>query len=333
MAVSIELLAAAEPDRAVRVVAQAEPIARKSKDADLTGRVSQRKKELRELVSQYGKALETAKVKLSKTPGDASASGTMGRFFCLGAGDWERGLPLLAKGNDQALRKLAADDLAAAEQQAAEMAGMGDAWWDYSEKQKGIAKACARGRAAHWYEEALDDLEGLARTRVEKRLATISPEDIAGGSSGASADKGLRLLKKVLEVLPANARPKTGQPWDSSAVSRWLNRKVRSTPFDAVLRVRSVNAMRSNGRDAISAFFEPVGPVNLDEVDYRMTVNLYEQGGVSPDVIRKFKRGAYVRVRGVVDSLNANGFGGNGVDIKTVDFFLTLDRANLTLID
>ncbi len=36
----------------------------------------------------------------------------MGTFFCLLKGDWEKGLPMLAKGSDAALKKLAEQELA-----------------------------------------------------------------------------------------------------------------------------------------------------------------------------------------------------------------------------
>ena len=338
LALSAELLADAELDRAVRVVAQAESVARKAKSPELAARVSGRKKELKELVGQYGAALVAAKAKLSKSEADPAANTTVGRFYCLGAGQWDRGLPLLARGNDQPLRKLAAADIAAAgiaggDGPADGTASLGDAWWEYGEQQKGVARSRARGRAAHWYQQALEKLEGLARTRVEKRLAQVAPEDVASGSTAAApADRAVQMLKNLVRKLPADARPRKGQAWDPEPVSRWINRNTRATPFDAVLRVSSVNATRTRGRDMVSAYFEPVGPVKLDGVAYRLTVSLYEQTGEASEVVKKLQRGAQVRVRGTTSSMSLGSSGGNGVDITNVDFFVYLDRPNLTLL-
>lgn len=332
LAVSAEMLSAAELDRAVKVVAQAEPMARKAKNADLTARLNGRKKELKELVSQFGAAVKAAKAKLAKSPADLAANATMGRFYCLAAGDWERGLLMLVKGNDAGLRKMAQADLAGADRPPAAMAGLGDAWWELGEKQSGLAKARVRGRAAHWYQQAVGELAGLQRTRVEKRLALVGPDAAGGASAAAPTDKALKMLNNLVRKLPAGARPRKGEPWDVAEVTQWLTPKVRSSPFDAVMKVASANASRFNGRDTFSASFEPVGPVKLDGVEYRLSVNLHEQTAVAPEMVRKLKRGTHVRVRGLVSSLSLGSSGGNEMDIKGVHFWVYLDRPNLTIV-
>jgi hypothetical protein len=330
--VSADLLAAAELDRAVKVVAQAEPLARKAKDPEVTARLNQRKKELKELVSQFGAAVGAAKAKLGKSPADPAANATMGRFYCLAAGDWARGLAMLAKGNDQELRKLAAADVAAEGGAGDTLAGIGDAWWEFGEKQSGVAKSRARGRAGHWYEQALEELTGLQRTRVEKRLASVEPQPGGGTAPAGRTDPAVRLLENLVRNLPANARPRKGEPWDEGQVSRWLTGQARAKPFEAVLRVESVNVSRSNRRDMLNANFEPVGPVTKDSVDYELHVHLFVEGAVEPEIVKQLKRGTHVRVRGLVRSISASPAGGDGLEVRRVYFFIDLARPNLTIV-
>ena len=49
---------------------------------------------------------------LETNSNDADANLALGRFYALARGDWDRGLPLLAKGNDAPLKSLATADLA-----------------------------------------------------------------------------------------------------------------------------------------------------------------------------------------------------------------------------
>ena len=166
LTVSAQALAGGDLERATKIVAQAEPVARKAKNAGLTARLNQRKKELKELQAQFGAPVAQARAKLKTNPDDPAANAVLGKFYCLAAGNWPTGLAMLAKGNDQALRKVAQDDLAGTDGDAAAKAALGDTWWEFGEKQSGLPKQHARARAAHWYEQAADGLEGLNRTRV-----------------------------------------------------------------------------------------------------------------------------------------------------------------------
>src|SRR5262249_41560232 len=55
------------------------------------------------------------------------------------------------------------------------------AWWDYGSKDTGRNKSPALRRAGHWYREALPQLGGLNKARVEQRLPQIpEPVDVPG---------------------------------------------------------------------------------------------------------------------------------------------------------
>ena len=132
--------------------------------------------DLRRAVEVRKKHRET----LSRSPDDPAANLWLGRQECLARGNWEEGLPFLVKGGDAALRELAARDLARPDDPVA----LGDAWWGFAEKESLAAKVHARKRAAFWYRSALDRLSGLAKARVEKRIAEAGGEDRSPGLVG-----------------------------------------------------------------------------------------------------------------------------------------------------
>jgi hypothetical protein len=79
--------------------------------------------------------LETLKSK----PDDPDANARVGRSFCLFTGDWEKGLPLLAKGSDKKLQALAEKEMAVTNEPAAQ-AALGDGWYDLAEAEDGAPK-------------------------------------------------------------------------------------------------------------------------------------------------------------------------------------------------
>jgi len=72
--------------------------------------------------------LDDARAALKEDPKDADANLTLGEYYCLFKGDWDRGLRYLAAGSDPALQTPAAADLAGPTDAAAQ-AALGDQWW------------------------------------------------------------------------------------------------------------------------------------------------------------------------------------------------------------
>ncbi|HEX3998366.1 MAG TPA: RICIN domain-containing protein, partial [Pirellulales bacterium] len=111
---------------------------------------------------------------LDKNPADAEANLAVGRWRAFYKNDWPTGLPLLAKGSDEKLKSLAAEELKSptdAEQQIQ----LADAWWNISEKEAGIARDCVRLHAGSVYQEALPNLaSALKKAAIEKRLKEIA---------------------------------------------------------------------------------------------------------------------------------------------------------------
>jgi choice-of-anchor C domain-containing protein len=150
----------------------AEGSADKAKSQALAGRVKERGKELREIVKEF-EAVRTARAKLKDAPDDAAANLVVGKFLCLREGDWDRGLSYLAKGTDAKLKTAAATDLAKPAK-AAKQVEAAEGWWDLAQAEQGTAKTLLQERACYWYSQALPQLTGLIKTKVEKRLESAT---------------------------------------------------------------------------------------------------------------------------------------------------------------
>jgi formylglycine-generating enzyme required for sulfatase activity len=133
-------------------------------------------------------ALTKAQAALAANPHDADANLAVGRQLCLAKGDWDQGLPMLARGSDDALRALAQQELA--------MPGTGpggqgspshpqspipdplqlaDAWWNVALAATGTQKERLMLHAGRWYAHAAEDSPvGPEGKKIEKRLLEIA---------------------------------------------------------------------------------------------------------------------------------------------------------------
>jgi len=135
----------------------------------MTTLVAAKAKEVADVKSGLEKS-KKAREALAKNADDPAANLEYGLFLCLVRGQWEKGLPHLARGTEGPYRTAATRDLGGPAA-AAEQAGVGDLWWDLADKEPAATKPAARARAMHWYDKALAGLDGLAKVRAEKRLA------------------------------------------------------------------------------------------------------------------------------------------------------------------
>src|SRR5262249_42534473 len=85
---------------------------------------------------------------------DPEASHQLGWYKCLIKGNWEDGLPLLAKGNNAAWRAFAQSQLQRPGPPV-QQAKLGDACLEMAEKEKGAAQQSLQRRALYWYDQAL----------------------------------------------------------------------------------------------------------------------------------------------------------------------------------
>jgi hypothetical protein len=111
-------------------------------------------------------------------PSNVKAGAAFGKFLCFIKGDWDTGLPLIAKGdpNDD-LRTLAQLDLEGADAIVDQVA-LGDAWWDLGSRGQGVYRQSARDRAVMWYLQAFERMpESLDRIHVKNRLSEVEENE------------------------------------------------------------------------------------------------------------------------------------------------------------
>ncbi|HEY5311894.1 MAG TPA: serine/threonine-protein kinase, partial [Pirellulales bacterium] len=144
---------------------------RKARDAALLKQTVEWNKRVGVEKQQWDE-FQAALAKLKATPDDPHASQAAGRYLCFVAEDWAQGLAMLARGVDGALKDLARQSLPLPENPA-ELASLGDAWWNAAEKSKGAEKADLQAGAGYWYSRAEPDLTGLTKTMVSKRLSQL----------------------------------------------------------------------------------------------------------------------------------------------------------------
>ena len=156
---------------AQRFVDLASTAARKQKNPILGRTLAIRNREIRRLKGQHA-VFEEAQEVLKKDPADADANLAAGKWLCLGKGNWQDGLSLLARGADMALAELAKRDLANTEE-LDERVALGDAWWDLFEKERRAERLGFQQRAVYWYRLALPQSAGLKETRIKNRLRGV----------------------------------------------------------------------------------------------------------------------------------------------------------------
>jgi hypothetical protein len=146
--------------------------ARQARDRIRTQQLAAKVKDIDEIQVESVKVQAALKV-LAERPADPDSNFAVGRFLCLVKGDWQRGIPMLALGSDDDFKSAAVLEL----EDTPNALRIGDAWWSIAERVEGTPKTRAQGYAGKWYRKALRNLSGLNKTRVERIVASIPPED------------------------------------------------------------------------------------------------------------------------------------------------------------
>jgi hypothetical protein len=141
--------------------------ARKIRESTLVKELSERAARIDQLEKEH-EAVKAAMAALEKSPDDPAASLAVGKYKCLVKGDWDGGLPLLARSSDDEFKGLAAQERSTSSPD--EQVKLADRWWNLAETQEGTTKRPIQGRAAYWYRKALPGLSGLAKAKAEKRI-------------------------------------------------------------------------------------------------------------------------------------------------------------------
>jgi hypothetical protein len=199
LALGDEAVASGDYDAATPIGKKAEALAKRLKKVALIMKVQRWTDDFVDLKKSYN-ALKAAESTLKNAPDSPAANFTVGEFLCLSKGEWEKGLPMLAKGSDAKVRAAAQEDLKNPTDALA-MVKIGDGWWALaSQETNRLYKQQLELRATHWYQRALPNLQPENKAKVEQRVAQVfgspdptewlilGPFDSMGGVGGRGFD-------------------------------------------------------------------------------------------------------------------------------------------------
>ena len=126
------------------------------------------------------KQMQLVQDRLKTDPADAEANWITGSFRAFFQEKWGTGLPFLSRGNNAAIQTIAALELASAQNARVptieEQLKIADGWWGLAESENEYRKAALRRHAATWYEKAKPAATGLAKAKIDKRLAELAAD-------------------------------------------------------------------------------------------------------------------------------------------------------------
>lgn len=292
--VADEAIKAERFDVATKATVGAEQALAVAGDPNATAELRKRVAALRQATVEAAGA-QAALDKLARDPNDAESNLAAGRYYCFIRGDWAKGLPMLAKSSDAAVRAVAGKDLAnpATADAAFEVAG---AWWELADRPN---FAPARRRAAFWYAKSTGGLSGIKKALAEKRVADAAdaePREVKKAQDPTIADairKGVAFVYTKQNGLGHwdLGAPEGGDEWDvksgqyggitSLVVCALLtagedpanNPKLRQA-IDAMLKLRTTGVYAVSYRIQAMSLLDPV----KYRAQLQADVNLMMQG-------------------------------------------------------
>jgi formylglycine-generating enzyme len=183
----------------------AEKTAQSAKNADLAQRAGDLAREIPG-IEREGEAARKAEATLAAAPDDPAASLVYGKYLCFVKGEWDRGLPLLAKGSDAGLKDVATQELQKSVVQSGDAEAIGalaDKWYELAGKSgNALDKRRFLGRAADLYHSAAASATGFLKSKIDRRL-----EELKSKSAPSAVSKGrtvdLAGVKMELVLVPA----------------------------------------------------------------------------------------------------------------------------------
>lgn len=192
-------------DVAARAASAAERYARKARNAALLADARAKLKDITTLRAPHEEVAKAREI-LASNPENPGANQTVGEFLCFVKGNWDAGLPHLARGSDETLKALAAGELAKPKDADGQVA-LGDQWRSAAGKESNEQrKNGLLARAAHWYETALPALAGLAKAKVEKQLEEVQGTH-PGIQPGIHPTRGAVSREQVIAARKAGVPP------------------------------------------------------------------------------------------------------------------------------
>jgi WD40 repeat protein len=158
-------------EQAVRILPVLDGAAKGSADQALLAAMADRVQEARRAHQEYLRVKPFAE-RLQREPADPVASQEMGKFYALVRGNWERALPLLARGKDRPWNDLAQRELQDPKT-AIDQVALADAWSRLAQQPVSAADAQLLLHAVEWYQRAAAQLQGANRAKVDDRIRAI----------------------------------------------------------------------------------------------------------------------------------------------------------------
>ena len=182
-AVYRDALAQRRYDAAVRLAEVALLASKKARRPDAGRVVTDELKRLRSLAAAKSRAAEAAQ-RLKEEPDDPQANYELGAYLCFHRDDWHNGLPLLARGGDEAFRDLAARELADAGT-VDERIELAERWMSLGRRKGGAVGKSILSHAKEQFDALLTsaELKGLVRTKVRQRIDEIDAKLQEGGEA------------------------------------------------------------------------------------------------------------------------------------------------------
>ena len=148
---------------------EAEKVSKRARDNGLLKRAVSKSKELLDLKRRYDRFVK-AKAKLEKSPEDPKANLEVGLHLCFAAGNWDKGLPYLAKATKSPYGKMAQMEKFNLDTPDMKVR-ISNAWWFHAETERDSAlKAACQVRAHHWLLAAAEGSKGISALKIQKRL-------------------------------------------------------------------------------------------------------------------------------------------------------------------
>ena len=161
---------------AVALIDEGDSMASRLLDRGLQRRIDASREILSALVDQESR-VESARMKLEKTPKDADANLSIAIFLGLRKGDWEAAEIYASRVNEDAMRSLFIRELSPLKDPQ-EVLSLAHDWWAFSETQLGAEKLQAIELAATHYESIIEDLTGFDQRHVETRLKGLNRDHV-----------------------------------------------------------------------------------------------------------------------------------------------------------
>jgi WD40 repeat protein len=159
-----------DASRLVEVATSAALAARNPALQEAAKVVSERVEAARAAVVTYQNALKL----LAKDPADPAANLVAGRFLCFLRGDWQNGVPHLARSSDANLRKAAEQELAKPDD-VDDWEALGDLWQAAAEAASPSDRPACAASAEFWYAKALEASTGLRKVKLQRSLEKVGP--------------------------------------------------------------------------------------------------------------------------------------------------------------